>query len=285
MALVRSLDILTATFRQAGLGPLVQRARNILDLTLRRYGILPLAVTYEGHRLRGFLRHRSFMSTLATPGYEAHSRDLFLEALTDDAVVFDIGAHIGMYSHLAASHAGPSADLYAFEPDGWNWEALTANLARNGYADRVRVHNTAISDREGTLTFYISPGTISNSLVNRPGMVLAPVVVPATSVDAILRDTRLEGRRLVMKVDVEGAELAAFAGMTASIARAGSVVILAETNPSALEAAGASTAAEVAALRALGLEVFEVDEHQRTLRDAGDGAHLGKGMIVARRLA
>lgn len=285
MSFVRSLDIFTATIRQAGLGPRVQRMRDLIDLWMRRRRVLPLSVTYEGHRLRGFLRHRSFMSTISTAAYESHTRDLFLEALTEDAVVLDIGAHIGMYTHLAAANTGPKAELHAIEPDAWNCEALRANLARNGFADRVRVHNVAISDREGNLTFYVSPGTIGNSLVQRPGMDVTPVVVRATSVDVLLRNTPLEGRRLVMKVDVEGAELAAFAGMTASIARAGSVVILAETNPSALRAAGASTEMEVASLRALGLDVQEVDEQNHTLRDVGDGSRLGKGMIVARKTA
>lgn len=69
------------------------------------------------------------------------------------AVVFDVGANIGLFSLFAHLEA-PGARLYAFEPVPAVCELLRANLARHGA--NATVYNCALASRPGTaeLTYY-----------------------------------------------------------------------------------------------------------------------------------
>jgi phthiocerol/phenolphthiocerol synthesis type-I polyketide synthase E len=69
------------------------------------------------------------------------------------AVVFDVGANIGLFSLFAHLEA-PGARLYSFEPAPPLFGLLQANLERHGVA--ATVYPCALSSRPGTaeLTFY-----------------------------------------------------------------------------------------------------------------------------------
>jgi predicted RNA methylase len=91
-----------------------------------------LGVDFEGLRLYGYLRHRSFLHSLIGEPYEPLARALFVEALRPDCVVVDGGAHIGLYSLLAARMLPRGARIFAFEPDPYNRRAFAVNRAVNG---------------------------------------------------------------------------------------------------------------------------------------------------------
>jgi FkbM family methyltransferase len=69
------------------------------------------------------------------------------------AVVFDVGANIGLFSLFAHLEA-PGVRVHAFEPAPPVFRLLEANLARHGVA--ATAHNCALSNRAGTaeLTYY-----------------------------------------------------------------------------------------------------------------------------------
>ena len=81
-----------------------------------------------------------------------------------------------------------------------------------------------------------------------------------TSIDAELADAEIGA--LVVKLDVEGAEPRALAGMTATIGRAESVALFLEVNPSALRAAGSDEQALLAQVEALGLEATTIGDER-----------------------
>jgi amino acid adenylation domain-containing protein/FkbM family methyltransferase len=75
--------------------------------------------------------------------------------LRDGAVVFDVGANIGMFS-LFALAAVPDARVYAFEPLSEAFRALRENLAGRG--DAVTLLPYGLSDAEHEAQFAFYPG-------------------------------------------------------------------------------------------------------------------------------
>jgi FkbM family methyltransferase len=246
--------------RGAGLGRLMQAGRDGADAVFIRLGRPPLRAEVGGVTVRGFLRHRSFLAHLDSGTYEPEYRRLFERELRPGATVVDAGAHIGTYTLLACRAAGPSGRVVAIEPDPYNARALEANVRREGCAN-VRIVQKALSDAPARARFQQSLGTISSSFEAREGRgPFRELELEVTSVDAELDGADID--RLVVKLDVEGAEPRALAGMTQTIARAASVALFLEVNPSALAASGSDEASLLAQVDALGLEAMPIGDER-----------------------
>ena len=113
-------------------------------------------------------------------------------------VVIDCGAFCGMFTLLARARF-PLARFIAFEPEPHNYSRLTRNLQLNK-AD-VETYAAAVGVSEGTVSFTGNGfgGHISN------GGEINSITVPVISLAGLLR--RLQPERLVLKIDVEGAEM------------------------------------------------------------------------------
>ena len=85
----------------------------------------------------GFRWARNFL------GGEPETRE-WLDALPDDACVWDIGANIGIVSLYAA--LVPGRRVLAFEPAAASFAALNRNIALNRMADRVAAYCIAFSE-------------------------------------------------------------------------------------------------------------------------------------------
>lgn len=205
------------------------------------------------------------------------ARETFRAGLVGADVVADVGAHIGFYSLLAARDA-PSAVVYAFEPDPYNAAALRVNVAR-ARATAVKVVERAVSDEVGRATFRQSEATIGSSLVGEPFGPSREIHVETTTLDDELGD--LAGRRLLLKIDVEGAERAALRGSVGALRGARSVAAIVELNPRALGAAGTGQDDLVGDLAAAGLEVRYLDERSHGVVPVS--ASLPKGNLFATR--
>lgn len=75
-------------------------------------------------------------------------------ALRSDAVVFDVGANIGMFSLFIGARC-PSAQVYAFEPVPEVFAKLQQNIAARGLT--VRSFNCGLSDHDQDVSFYYYP--------------------------------------------------------------------------------------------------------------------------------
>ncbi|MEU9101658.1 FkbM family methyltransferase [Streptomyces sp. NPDC048361] len=75
--------------------------------------------------------------------------------LPDDAVVFDVGANIGMYS-LFVHAVCPTATVYAFEPVPVVFEKLRRNTRAHGVT--AKLFSCALSDTAGEVEFTYYPG-------------------------------------------------------------------------------------------------------------------------------
>jgi FkbM family methyltransferase len=68
----------------------------------------------------------------------------WIDRIADGAVVWDIGANVGLYSCYAAKARG--CRVYAFEPSVFNLEVLARNIFLNRLTDRITVIPLPLSD-------------------------------------------------------------------------------------------------------------------------------------------
>jgi FkbM family methyltransferase len=232
----------------------------VLTRPLRR---AELEVEAAGFRLTGGLVHREMLEQLAA-GHEPFTRELLCSHIDADTTVLDVGANLGWYSLLAARLG---AHVIAVEPDPRTVPYLRANLERNGLHDRVSVRPVAVGDRVGQITLHLTGGAAQSSTAHDEGAD-ARVDVDLMTVDALAPSPATID---VMKIDVEGAEVAVLRGLADVVARSDLRVILVECAPAMLRAAGSSPDALVGRLSELGFVPKIVDEERRELRLLDDG--------------
>lgn len=152
------------------------------------------------------LRVRSYTSDFRTSRSVLADESYFYGGppLARDAVVVDIGAHIGTFSCLAASLAREGRVL-AYEPEPSNFALLSENLALNGFA-RARAFERAVAGAAGPRTLHLSlkPTTTGGHSLHRNGE--RSIEVECTTLDAIVEENGLD-RIDFLKLDCEGAEV------------------------------------------------------------------------------
>jgi len=169
-------------------------------------------------------------------GYETHVTNVMRPLLKPGMVVVDIGANVGYYALLAASRIGKSGSVHAFEPNEADCALLTMSLAANGFQN-VILHKVAVADFDGVVG-YDTGG--SNGAISRDDPNSRQFQVQAVKLDSLLPD---EKRIDLLKMDIEGAEGLALAGMTQLIARH-RPIIFTEFFPLALQRRSHLTAEE-----------------------------------------
>ncbi len=147
--------------------------------------------------------------------FEVEETALFVRALAQVDTFVDIGANLGYYSCIALQRGKP---VLAFEPQQQNLQCLFRNLIANGWQDQAEVFPLALSDKPGLLTLYGASGPSASLIPRWAGYSpRTSRVVPVSTLDNILAG-RFRGRRLFIKIDVEGAEYQVLSGATATLA-------------------------------------------------------------------
>jgi FkbM family methyltransferase len=154
----------------------------------------------------------------------------FREAVREGHTVIEAGANAGAYTVLFARWVGPRGRVYAFEPVPAIAGLLAGQLRLNGVADRVTIVPSALGAAQGT-TALLAPGWagINRAPVSQREAAVA-IEVPVTTIDAFCARERIVPD--LIKIDVEGAELAVLQGARNTIASSPAVLVFAEWHPS-----------------------------------------------------
>lgn len=134
--------------------------------------------------------------------------DHVLEFIRTGAVVYDIGANLGMFSLPAAVRAGPTGLVVALEPDS----AMAALLRRSASqgTDRapIRVLTLAASESVGTDEFHVARRSRATSHLSGHGLPQTGGIRSTRSIATITLDRLLDDHPEpdIVKIDVEGAE-------------------------------------------------------------------------------
>jgi FkbM family methyltransferase len=202
----------------------------------------------------------AFVSSFVAGRYEPETKALLETLIREGMTVCDIGAHVGHYTLLAARLVGPRGHVYAFEPEPENYALLKRNVELNGYGNVTCVPK-AVSNRSGVLEFYVSrQGNDRHSLIETPS---AQAHASKQEVAAITLDEFAASmgwpRIDVIKMDIEGAEPLAIAGMSELLRRSEQLSLVIEFAPDILRAGGADPAGFLNTLRSLGFTIAPVE--------------------------
>jgi len=159
-----------------------------------------ISVTIGGTKIR---LHPDF----ATQNWETVEYDsyrAFRELLRPGAVVYDVGAHIGTYTLIAAERVGLAGRVVAYEPHASTRRYLEQHLAWNGGTANTVIRDICLGASAGRATFYCVPDRAEgrNGLVPIDGFQQQAVQV--TTLDLEVEALGLAPS--VLKIDVEGAE-------------------------------------------------------------------------------
>lgn len=192
---------------------------------------------------------------------DEHLLSLMLQLVSPGDRVLDLGAHVGVFS-LAASAAGCAA--LAVEASPTNAALLRSAVWRNGFHD-LHVVNAVVAAAPGTAAFV--PNGPWGHVAWEP--TAGAVDVPAVTVDELVAAVGWEGASFV-KMDVEGSEVDALAGMARLLGGPDAPPVLYESNAHTLELAGSSPHELVAALESLGYVSYLVDPGRLTRLGPGE---------------
>jgi methyltransferase, FkbM family len=137
----------------------------------------------------------------------------------------DVGANLGYYTCVALQGG---CKVMAIEPQPRNLRSLFQNLITNGWEHEAEVVPVALADAPGLLTLYGASGPSASLLKSWAGYSSRYRQTVAVSTLDNLLAGRFDGERLLVKIDVEGAELGVLRGAQATLRRNVSPVWLLE---------------------------------------------------------
>ncbi len=179
--------------------------------------------------LGGRLRGKRWIVGSATHGawlgsYELEMRRLFETTVTPGSVVFDVGAHVGLYTLLASVLVGPAGTVVAFESLPRNLRYLREHLRINRISN-VEVIEAAVSARTGTTLFAEGPDSFSGRIAEDGAL-----RVPQVSLDDVIARGEIPAPDYI-KIDVEGAERLVLEGARTTLAAAHPTLFLSAHGP------------------------------------------------------
>jgi len=257
---------------------LIQRLRQTLagsrlETGLRRLGLgRPLLALYErrllargrqrvsafGFQLEFLARTKAELTRVDMAGqHEGELVARFLACLRKNDLVYDVGANIGVFSVLAVRQLNRlgSGQVLAVEANRLTADTAERNLALNSVAAvTTRVVAVALGDTagEGWLLTAGDGAEGKDRLADRTGVGVGMTRVAVRRGDELIRETRLCPN--VMKIDVEGGELAVLRGFSESFGIRNLRDVFVEVHPDLLRSQGASAEDIVAFMRKHGFQ-------------------------------
>jgi FkbM family methyltransferase len=164
--------------------------------------------------------------------YEPITTFVVQELLQTGATFVDVGANIGFYS-LITSLTKPGIKVIAFEPNPKNFDILMDNIRANGF-ENIHCERLAISDSVGTATLYLNGSDMSASLLpdfqKDTNPALQSIKIQTATLDDYF-EKQPSGSPLVLKIDVEGHEVALLRGGRRILSACAPDVIMEVLNP------------------------------------------------------
>lgn len=137
--------------------------------------------------------------------HDAAELDVLRGLLHPGETFVDAGAHIGVWSLVAAAAVGKNGRIFSIEPNPATFKKLATNLGMNAEIAQMTPYQAAASATSGTARLQITDFSECCSLAEGDGPFTE---VPTVTLDGLLKESRCHG----LKIDVEGHELSVLEG-------------------------------------------------------------------------
>ena len=224
----------------------------------------------RGLRFECDLRNSLAREVFFTGCYEPQE-SMVVRRLVDPGGTFvDVGAHWGYFSLIMAEHVGPTGHIVSIEADPRIYAILERSVALNDLP-QVRLVHAAAASESGVLPLIGFDAHDENWGTSRIAGGSAPVgasyQVQARRVDDLLDELGLDSVDLI-KIDIEGAEALALAGMSAGLRRGRYRRLLLELHPAQLAEHGTDASAIIEGLLGMGYRGWVIAHSTEDVRRA-----------------
>jgi FkbM family methyltransferase len=239
-----------------------QSAASTRAAELRRFA--SMADLSEFGAARAYSR-RFGISPIVYPDARAANLDMLPPWVEPQAgLVVDLGANEGEWT-ASVLRVFPEVEILAVEP---GWDPLGVLQPRFAHQPNVTIVPHAVAAAAGTATFHRTESSVFASLLpprtsltelypESPVAVTETVEVPTSSLDELVGDRPVS----VLKLDVQGGELAVLAGGARTLEQTAAVLLEVLFQPHYEGDAGFAPLHE--AMVALGFELFDLSEPDR----------------------
>lgn len=147
--------------------------------------------------------------------FELEETKIIKKILEDADIFVNVGANIGYYCCLALQY-----DKYviAFEPIYRNLRSLFKNIKANHWGDKIEVFPIALSNKVGIIEIFGS-GTGASLVKGWAGTPEQDIdLVPTSTLDNVI-GSRFDDKKVLLLVDIEGAEKSFLEGALSTLSR------------------------------------------------------------------
>lgn len=169
--------------------------------------------------------------------YEAEAIKLIVAEIDKSGQAFtliDCGADVGLYTRIVCSLSKNITRIIAFEPNETVYHALARNLAPQRIKIAAQTYLRAVSDFTGFGKLQSpDPGASSHAFFIVPSD--TSTGIPVCTLDSL---NLPKGDNLMIKIDVEGAEMNVLEGAQATLRQAGGLILQIEAHPEVAKRSG-----------------------------------------------
>jgi FkbM family methyltransferase len=223
----------------------------IFRIVARQLGVKTYTSDGPFGRFEGSLEDLNVMRTyLSDQTYEPALQHLLMDCIFRDGngTIIDVGANIGLTSIPLVRLRG--IRCFAIEADPENFRLLQRNILGNRVESKISALNVAAFSHATTVEFELSRDNLGDHRIRNAGdhgrRIAAfnetnrrVIKIPADTLDNLLgEELSTMARPIAMKIDIQGAEVQAFAGAPRLLSQLDYLIV--EFWPYGLERSGAS---------------------------------------------
>lgn len=155
---------------------------------------------------------------------EPYKTEAILANFSRGEIFFDIGAHIGYFSAIAAHLNDGEGKVFSFEPRPMNAGFFRKHMKVNGFRNVV-LYEAAVGNSEGDVMFDSAHGSATGRVTSD-----GDLRVKQVSIDRLISEGTLPMPTFI-KIDVEGGEIEVLKGLENVITTSRPKLVVATHNP------------------------------------------------------